>query len=158
MRGRITGVLAAVSLALALTLTGCGGSDDTGSQGESAADKNHEKALKYAKCMREHGVDMEDPEPGEGLKFTAKGGDPKVMEKAQKACEKYQPQGNKGGKGDAKQKEKMLDYSKCMRDNGVEDFPDPTDKGMMIDKDVAEDPDFEDAQKACEKHMPGMGD
>jgi len=43
-----------------------------------------DKVRKYAACMRQHGVDMKDPKPGEGLALP-NGGDPKV-DTAVKAC------------------------------------------------------------------------
>lgn len=157
MRGRIHGVLAAVSLALALALTGCGGDD--GTKGDSAGESDHDKALKFAACMREHGVDMEDPEPGEPVRLQVKGVDKETVDKAQEACKKYAPQNGKGPGDDPKMKEKMLKFAECMRDNGVEEFPDPSDEGgIMINKDLEDDPDFEKAQEKCQKkYMPERG-
>jgi hypothetical protein len=38
-----------------------------------------DKMLKYAECMRKHGVDMPDPKPGEGITLPMGGsGDPKL--------------------------------------------------------------------------------
>ncbi len=44
-----------------------------------------------------------------------------------------------------------------MRENGVEKFPDPNDGMMRMTEDIAEDPDFEKAQEACQKFMGGPG-
>jgi hypothetical protein len=43
---------------------------------------------KQAKCMREHGVDMPDPDPtGKGgMRIGGPGDDPKKFEEAAKAC------------------------------------------------------------------------
>ncbi|MFE7313629.1 hypothetical protein ACFU7T_11050 [Streptomyces sp. NPDC057555] len=52
--------------------------------------KAFDKALKFAQCMREEGVDMPDPELKDGNLTMKAGGGPDVskekMEKAQKAC------------------------------------------------------------------------
>ena len=59
----------AAALACGLALSACGGNDDP--TGEPAADRqkaNRDAMLAYAKCMREHGVDMPDP------KFNGSGG------------------------------------------------------------------------------------
>jgi hypothetical protein len=50
-----------------------------------------ESMLKFARCMREHGVDVPDPKPGEGIRIGGPGSkiDPEdpSFQKAQKACE-----------------------------------------------------------------------
>jgi hypothetical protein len=54
--------------------------------------------LKFAQCMREHGVDVPDPKPGEGLKVQGpEGGDRTKAEAAQKACRALLPGGGPGG-------------------------------------------------------------
>jgi hypothetical protein len=125
-------LLAAVGAALALGA--CGGSDNNGGSGASAKsdqDKAFEGALKYAKCMREHGVDTPDPQRvgSGGIKMTQKGtpGSRGKMEAANKDCQKYMEIG--GGKApsaaeQAKIKDAGLAYAKCMRAHGV-DMPDP---------------------------------
>jgi hypothetical protein len=123
-----------VAVAAALALGACGSSDDNGGSGSSAKsqqDKAFEGALKFAKCMREHGIDVPDPQRvgNGGIKQTMNGkpGSRAKMEAAQKDCQKYMQIG--GGRApsaaeQAKAKDAMLAYAKCMRDNGV-DMPDP---------------------------------
>ena len=124
-------LLAAVGAALALGA--CGSSDDGGNptSGASRQDKAFEGALKFSKCMREHGIDMPDPQRvGQGgIKLS--GGkvnfnDPK-MKSAQSACQKYMEIG--GGETidpakRAKLQESALNYARCMRGHGV-NMPDP---------------------------------
>ena len=124
-------LLAAVGAALALGA--CGSSDDGGkpASGASRQDKAFEGALKFSKCMREHGIDMPDPQRvgTGGIKLS--GGkvnfnDPK-MKSAQSACQKYMQIG--GGETidpakRAKLQEAALKYARCMRGQGV-DMPDP---------------------------------
>ena len=54
-----------------------------------------ESMLKFARCMREHGVDVPDPKPGEGIRIGGPGSelDPEdpSFQKAQKACEGDRP-------------------------------------------------------------------
>jgi hypothetical protein len=121
--------------AAALALGACGGSnsgDGGGAKGATGRDKAFEGALKFSKCMREHGIDMPDPQRvgsggiklsgGKGLDFN----DPK-MKAAQSACQKYMQIG--GGETvdpakRAKLQEAALNYARCMRGHGV-DMPDP---------------------------------
>jgi hypothetical protein len=128
-------LLAAVGAALALG--GCGSSDDGGGSagGASKGDKAFEGALKFSQCMRDHGIDMPDPERvgTGGIKIS--GGkmnpnDPKTKA-AQKACQKYMQIG--GGETvdpakRAKLQEAALSFARCMREHGV-DMPDPQMSG-----------------------------
>jgi len=161
-------------IALLVALAGCGKSDDGGNNvasvsGTASANpsasttlspaEEQERALKYAQCMREHGVDMPDPVIEDGkiqMRINAKPGTD--LNAAQEACKAYAPSGGPGGgKMDPQMQQKGLDYAKCMREHGVEKFPDPDPNsgGLRIDGSIAGDPEFEAAQKACESIMGG---
>jgi hypothetical protein len=172
MRGRVLSALAAAALAFTLLLTGGGAGDGgsdvasvsgTGTQAAASAKPSEdpqEKALKYAQCMRENGIDMPDPEPGKGVMLRLDKNTPKeTVEKAQEACKQYQPSGRRAGGGDPKRAEALRKVSQCMRDNGVESYPDPDGGMMRITGDIGQDPDFKSAQEKCQKEMAeaGMG-
>lgn len=92
--------------------------------------------LNYVKCMRDHGIDMPDPEPGpKGLTIPEASGPPKGapgfeanLEKlgvAQQACEGLAPPGwFSDGPQSKEDLENGLKFAKCMRDHGF-DYPDP---------------------------------
>jgi hypothetical protein len=158
---------AALLLGLTLVLTGCGsggGSDpnvasagDGGkkdSNDKPSKEDDEAKGLRFAKCMRDHGVDMDDPKDGR-IEITSRPGQEATVNKAQEACQKYLPPVSAADrkKGD----EQGLKMSQCMRKHGVEDFPDPKDGGIRIDEGVAKDPDFKKAQEACGDIMGGPG-
>ncbi|MEW9551337.1 hypothetical protein [Nonomuraea sp. NPDC050783] len=172
MRGRVLSAAAA----LALLLSGCGAGDGggagvasvagtgngTGGQSASAGPAQSEDpqamALKYAQCMRENGIDMPDPEPGGKVTLKIGPGTQKEkMDQAQAACKQWAPSGQKGSGGDPKREETMRKAAQCMRDNGVEKFPDPDGNMVRINRDVAEDPDFKSAQEKCQKEMADAG-
>ncbi len=124
-------ILAAVGAALALGA--CGSSDDGGgpSSTSSKQDTAFDGALKFSKCMRDHGVDFPDPQRvgSGGIKITGRNinpNDPKTKA-AQNACQKYMKVGG-GETADpakrAKLQEAALKYARCMRQHGV-DMPDP---------------------------------
>lgn len=163
----------AALLALGLTLTACGGDDSGGiasAGGDSTADSDasagaggeggegggdREQMLKFTACLREHGLEVQDPAPGEGLRLQFGGPDgPQVdretVDEAMQACQEYAPQGQMGG-GNPEMREAMLKMAECMRENGVEEFPDPEpgQMGMQITPETGEDPQFEAAQEAC---------
>jgi hypothetical protein len=115
--------------------------------------------VKFAQCMREHGIDMDDPKPGEGIQMKIDGANREKMAAAQEACREFSPQQNASGDQKERMAERGREFAKCMRDNGVEDFqdPDPNEPGIRIDKSLAEDPDFEQAQQTCQELLAGPG-
>ncbi|MFG2015234.1 hypothetical protein [Actinomadura geliboluensis] len=162
-------ILAALPLALALVLTGCGsdGGGDTGvasaggakqegPAGGGAKPNLDELGVKFAQCMREHGVDMDDPQPGRGVQLKVKG-NKETVDKAMEACRQYNPQANATGAPDPQMQERARKHAECMRQHGVEAFPDPKpgQRGIRIDAKVGEDPDFEAAQQECQKILQG---
>jgi hypothetical protein len=173
MRLKTRGALAALPLVLALSLTGCGGDEQDGGvasaggggQGGSGATaaaslSPQERGLKFAQCMRKNGVPMEDPVDGK-IQLKADRRLPKeTMQKAQEACRQYSPQANRDPKQAAAMEERGRKHAECMRKNGVEKFPDPQpgQGGMIrIQGEVAQDPDLQTAQKACQDVLGGKG-
>ncbi|RJL31461.1 hypothetical protein [Bailinhaonella thermotolerans] len=169
--GRL-GALAAVPLAFTLALGGCGGGGGEGgdvpsaggSGGKPAAaaptptQDQHDLGLKYAQCMRENGVELPDPEPGKPFTMRFDGSVPREkVQKAMDACKRFAPF-KEGAAKDPKRADAMRAMSQCMRDNGVEKFPDPTDAGgIQIGPEVGDDPDFQEAQKKCQRDFPAPG-
>ena len=161
-------LLAALLLGLTLILTGCGsggGSDDDGvasatgkdskkdSDDEATSDEDRQEAgLKFAKCMREHGVEMADPKGGR-IEIKGGPGQEDTMRKAQEACQKYLPKISEADR--KKMNERGLEFAQCMRKNGVEEFPDPDGGMMRMNEGIADDPDFVKAQEACQDLMGG---
>ncbi|KOX20680.1 MULTISPECIES: hypothetical protein [unclassified Streptomyces] len=146
--------------ALCLLTTACtadGGKTGTGSETVSDEGKKADQALEHRKCLREQGLDVPEPEPGEegvGLTIGGDGMSKEKMEKAFKACR------DKGGAGMGKEltqadKDKMIKYAQCMRKNGV-DMPDPKFEGggavsaARPATQGAEKEKFDEANKACE--------
>ncbi|HJV09454.1 MAG TPA: hypothetical protein VJ653_07220 [Acidimicrobiales bacterium] len=150
-------------------------SSDAGSDGQAKDGKdkkNPEDAmLEFARCMREHGVDMPDPDTSGGpgvVTFRAGGAssgakaidiDGDTFQKANEACKDLM--GDVGPMNmTPEQQQEMQDqalaFSRCMREHGV-NMPDPTfgEKGQMMmkigDGDGIDpsDPKFQDAQQAC---------
>jgi hypothetical protein len=168
--------LAVVLLALALALAGCGDSGDDGDgiatagddpteqsdsgddgTGAPTEDEIYEAQLAYVECMREHGIDMDDPQPGEPLRLRIEG-DPEEAQAAQEACQDLLPQQGPGGANPEEAQERMLGFAECMRENGVESFPDPQPGGgIQIGPEQADDPDFQAAQETCQEEM-GLGE
>lgn len=151
---------AASIAALCLVTTACTADDGTakdgGGQSVSDEGKKADQALEHRKCLREHGLDVPEPKPGEegvGLTIGGDGVSKEKMEKAFKACK------DKGGAGMGKEltqaeKDKMIKYAQCMRKNGF-DMPDPEfgGGGMTAARPIPQGEQmkkFEKANKACE--------
>jgi hypothetical protein len=163
-------VLAAALLAAgALAVAACGSDEGTGGA-SSAADRQREArnaALRYAQCMREHGVDVPDP-TFEGGAVTQSGPEGKVsrakLQEAARACRKYQRDADGPRISDEEQKEfkdAALANARCMREHGITNFPDPTFPGNGEAEIKApegafdpNDPDFKAAEKACRDTLP----
>ncbi|MFI8828364.1 hypothetical protein [Streptomyces sp. NPDC053431] len=157
---RTTRVAAAGSLAAALALltAACSGAAPTGGDdgGASEEGRKADQAFEHRKCLREHGLDVPEPKPGEngvGLTIGGDGVSKEKMEQAFKAC-----QDKAGGAGFGKEptqadKDKALAYARCMRENGF-NMPDPKfDGGAQQALPIpqgAEKQKFDKAAKACE--------
>jgi hypothetical protein len=167
-------LLTALAASASIAVAACGGGETPSSSGASSGtrgvDAKTKKAmLDFAKCMREHGVDMPDPQfEGGGVRMVQdKGTDPGKARAAEEACKHFQDEVKPPPMSEAQQKEmreRALANARCMRDHGVEKFPDPQfdadgRMSMRIGKDSGvdpEDPTFQAAQKACMKNMPMM--
>jgi hypothetical protein len=136
--------LAALAM-LALIGAGCSsgsaenGDTDTGSStspGSTGATKKlsaRDKAVKFAECIRAHGV-SDFPDPNEknqfeyGVSVTVA-----VWTKATTACKDLQPPGTLSGKRTSTEQSAALRFAQCVRDHGVKDFPDPVNGDPLID-------------------------
>lgn len=159
------------ALALLLFVAACGSENNnngiatvggTPTAGPTAAAlSQQEQGLKYVACMREQGIEMPDPDPQTGrimMRF-GPGTDRAKVQAAQEACKALAPAGMGGqGQGDPQMAENMRKFAQCMRDNGVESFPDPEGGAMRLDPASAQDPDFQAARAKCSaQHLPQAG-
>jgi hypothetical protein len=159
----------AIALALALCVVGlvaCGGGGSGasgGSAGGSAAGgesaAGEEARLEFAECMRAHGVELEDPKPGQSIDLGGKE-DP-TTKKALAACNGKLGAGQElTDEEDEELKEGALAFAQCMREEGI-DMGDPRflGKGKFL-LDIAgldtESPAFKAAQATCQSKMPEL--
>lgn len=156
-RNRLSAGAAALA-ALALFASACSGSgtdsEAKGSPGKSSADTAADKALKFRKCLRDNGMDVQEPKPGEDPRGMTIGnnGSEASMKKAMDACKQFSA--NPSGEISQADKDKALKFAQCMRKNGV-DMPDPNygggggmQKAMPMPQ-GAEKEKFDKANKLC---------
>jgi hypothetical protein len=122
--------MAVAAVAAVLSLTACG-SSDSGNAGAATSD-TEQAALDFAQCMRDNGVpSFPDPvaKSDGGFRLQRPAGvSPRVLDDALKSC-KSEAQaagidsGSAGPNTDAQ--DQLLELSRCMRANGIPEFPDP---------------------------------
>jgi hypothetical protein len=139
--------LATVLLVGAL-MTGCGAEAE--SPVPKAEQSFEDYQLAFAKCMREHGIDMPDPSGDGSVKVPAIE-DMAAFTEASDACQEKlgQPPAAEGGptKSDEERLAEMVKAAECFREHGIE-VPDPK-AGEMISI-PADAP--EDVLAACMPH------
>ena len=169
--------LAALALiAVVVPISACSSSAParTGSSGGGGLTATvHEKALKFAECMRNNGVSaFPDPPASGGLTIDgiANGSsldtNSAAFTEAVSACKELEPAGFTGQKATPQQTNARLKFAQCMRDHGVPDFPDPSPNGPLIDtsripslagKDPRTDPGFNAAMQTCQNFAAAAG-
>ena len=120
--------------------------------------------IKFAQCMRKNGMTwFPDPDAdGRTAMRVPKNIDPKKFDAAQEACAEFAPDGGDAGPADPEMLEMGRKMAKCMRENGVPDFPDPQPNGsIQLGRDKSGkgigpgDPAFDKAEEKCSQFMPG---
>jgi hypothetical protein len=154
---------AGLALAVSCALAGCGGSGSSpGAAGGGKATASASVSasadgdtVKWTRCLRENGVDVQDPPPGSMVTLPIDG--PGVKEALEK-CKQYRPvtQGRTGyDANDPAQQERRRKFAKCMRDNGV-DWPDPVPGQQQVTA-PAMTAKMMDVFTRCSKEVPLTG-
>lgn len=114
------------------------GSASSGSASNAAhrqALTKREKAVKFAECVRAHGVPhFPDPDATGNFNF-AVDVSAATFTTAVNACKALQPPGTLSGHRSATQQSAALRFAACVRAHGVPDFPDPVNGQPLIDTD-----------------------
>lgn len=189
---------------LALVATACGSGEATASDGvasldtettvaaeaDSSAltdDEAEAQLLAFSQCMRDEGIEMDDPTVDadgnvsfgafreEVTEEEAQQGPPEGFRDAMQACEPelegLQLGGGRGGFDPTELEDTFLEFAACMRDNGYEmDDPDFSAFGPGSGGEEGEgqprglfgtvdfdDPVFQEAQEACGDILAGFG-
>jgi hypothetical protein len=163
-----------VVLLLGLLAAGCGGSDGdgvaslSGNDGTTTTtnggDDREQALLAFARCMRDNGVPIKDPQvdsegnlqlqPGQGGLGDV---DQATLEKAREACQEHLEGVTQGftPEDQTRVQDSLVKYASCMRENGY-DMPDPDfSRGARaffgnLDRD---DPAYKKAHEACKQHL-----
>jgi hypothetical protein len=189
----LAALLAALLVGLALVASGCGSSSSSDDgvaaldepaeeatsedgRGENATEADRqEAALEWARCMREHGIDVPDPEFENGGVAIRVGGGPGFNPDSEKFREAQEACGTPFGRDDPPAlseeerrefQDAMLEFAQCMREHGV-DMPDPEfgeggrgvfRMGPGKNAAPADTEAFEEAQEACQPILQELRD
>jgi hypothetical protein len=168
-------LVALVVVGGAFGLAACGSSGASSTNTAAAGSTTpvpgqYAQGVKYADCMRSHGVPtFPDPSPGGGFPLRTSGIDLRspAYTSAYRACAALQPGGSARPVITASQQAAMIANARCIRSHGVPHFPDPTfapgGKGVGVDLAPGENPAspaIKRAARAC-AHVgmliPGIG-
>jgi hypothetical protein len=122
----------ATGAASSANAAGSGAGSGTASKGVSTQATKREKAVKFAECVRAHGVPhFPDPDATGNFNF---GVDVSAatFTAAVNACKALQPPGTLSGHRSPRQQSAALKFAKCVRAHGVPDFPDPVNGQPLI--------------------------
>lgn len=179
-------LVGALAVLLALAFAGCQSGNDSNNGvasagGAKSASPNaaaapsgdqDELAQQFQRCMKEQGVEVQMATGGGGSTTMEVGpgasgdpagsqSDPKKVEAAMEKCKQYAPNGGTPPKADPAQAEALLKFARCMRDNGVANFPDPDPNGgVKVNATMGFDPNsdaFKAAQQKCQLLLPARG-
>ncbi len=167
--------LAAVSSALILAACGSSGKPGGGSGSATAS-----AGIRYADCMRAHGVpNFPDPNSAAGgVQLSGSGihTQSPAFRSAQSTCQKLLPGGLPGpGGGSATRIKQGVTLAECMRAHGLRSFPDPTtsppatlpapnavflggpDGSFSLTASLVRSPAFKQAAATCGFPLPASG-
>ncbi|WP_117215077.1 hypothetical protein [Allorhizocola rhizosphaerae] len=143
--------------------TASGQTNQVSNDPDKPADNPEERTKQFVECLRAEGLDVPDPELGDGtgktaLRFLAEGGkiDKAKFGPAMEKCSKYMPEGGRNVQLTPEQLEQARKFAQCMRDNGVSDWPDPDPAtggfagGVQVNKD---DPNLRTAIDKCRSNI-----
>jgi hypothetical protein len=170
---RTLGPLATVAVC-GLLSAGCASAPSETAGGAGTRDTARGEAVRFARCMRDNGV-RAFPDPDASGRMTIDGvlngssldASAPAWKEAMSACKDLQPAGFTGHRRNAQQQEHALAFARCVRENGVQDFPDPTEEGPLIDttripsaagRGALDIPGFQAALDACREVSVGALD
>jgi hypothetical protein len=173
MRNLLRYGAAGVLLAVLAGLAGCGSGGNPSTSASASSDAMSEEQLltigrEYAQCLREHGIQVDEPTVERGkLRVPLVGpppqqGTPPAQPDIPATCRSIEDRLPKDAMGRApvipEDIQKIERFSQCLRDNGVPEWPDPKADGSIplngTSVDVKSDR-FQTAKKACQKYYDG---
>jgi hypothetical protein len=152
----------AILMLVALIVAACGSDEEREDGGGLSEADVQEAGLSFARCMREKGFDVPDPEPGvDGVRGLLMDGDRRNepgFREAERDCRKHL-EGLVAGLDEEQRREfedARLEFAQCMREKGF-DVPDPrsgADPEAALGELDLEDPRVQEAMDVCIERLP----
>lgn len=120
--------------------------------GSPADAKDAEKAVAYAQCMRKNGFpDFPDPDAEGRILLRPRLDDRSApaFRAAHAACNNLAPEGWASERPDPERRAKLLGFARCVRDEGIADFPDPGSAGQFDFATITDSPKLKSAMETC---------
>jgi hypothetical protein len=143
MRRHTWPLTALALIALVALISACGSTApaETGSSiGGNNTYANAQKGVKFAECMRHNGLsNFPDPDASGKLTIDAVANGSSLdtstptFKQAISACKDLEPAGFVGSKRSSQLQRAALEFAQCIREHGVQDFPDPLPNGPLVD-------------------------
>jgi len=161
---RHTSAIVGAAVALSLLAAGCGGgsgkssvahigSTTTTATGSSSSPDPMAPLIKYATCMRTHGVpDFPDPKTSATGNVMLEDPNSPRARAAKQTCRQLLPGGGAAPANEQAQRlASLLKYARCMRTHGITNFPDPDNQGEFPSTSGfnRSSPNYRAATKAC---------
>jgi hypothetical protein len=150
IRHRCTAAALLSTLALA-GLTGCGSKGEPPSARATA--NAQDSQVKFAQCLRQHGINAPDPQPGSGLRIEGLDSEKGKLDAAMEACKQYNPKKD-ADRNDPAAHDRAVKTAQCLRRHGL-NVPDPQPgQPLEIALDERDKAKMQSAQDACRKEVP----
>jgi hypothetical protein len=155
------------AIIVSLLLAACGGASPSATASHQANEEkeNERKIVQFARCLREHGVNVTTSPGGHAVRVNST--NPTVMQAAQSACKRYMPSAGQQRKltpqEQVEHEEQVQKFARCMREHGIKVHASASGGGIEIGIEGhgtgpnPESPAFQSAQTTCQKLLPHKG-
>jgi hypothetical protein len=142
-------LLAVAALAVAAVLAGCGGSVGQHTAVPTSTSAG-DQVVKFAQCMRQHGINVPDPAPGsDRITINPQGSTDAQIQAAQEACRKFRPEAS--NPQDPGETDRMVRLARCLRRHGV-NVADPQPGQPLKVNDQGQDrQELQQVNQACQQ-------
>jgi|SRR5215831_196003 len=132
--------------------------DPSAQPSSSASLSDADRQRRFAQCLRDHGVDAQDP-GANGGEVAVQGADKVRVNDAMEACKDLAPGGSLSKAMTPEDLDRLRHFAQCLRDHGLDvSDPDPTTGELVITPDSGiskTDPRFQEAFTACSAQDSG---
>lgn len=106
--------------------------------------------MKFAQCMRQHGINVPDPAPSSGrITINPQGSTDAQIQAAQEECRKYRPEAS--NPRDGADSDRMVRLARCLRRHGVNVADPQPSQPLKLDDQGQDQQELQQANQACQQ-------